>query len=221
VREVLALIVLSGIEIAVFWHVVVALTLAALISGRWRPTRVAGILAAALPLVSVAGAAWKVDNVFNGWIFTILFVASLGIASLLSYEKAERSPPWAFAVGVAGIAFAWVYPHFLEGKSPWLYLVAAPIGLVPCPTLALVAGFGLLARGFGSRGWSLLIGSAAVFYAVVGVVWLRVWLDVLLLVPGVALVALGMGIHKPAEREHLVPTGLPRSVLQGEPTLPA
>lgn len=34
------------------------------------------------------------------------------------------------------LAIGWIYPHFLDGPAVD-YLHAAPVGLVPCPTLAV------------------------------------------------------------------------------------
>ena len=39
-------------------------------------------------------------------------------------------------------------------------LYASPVGLVPCPTLAVAIGFALLGNGLGPRVWSLTLGSA-------------------------------------------------------------
>jgi len=43
------------------------------------------------------------------------------------------------------LVFAWFYPHFLESRSPALYAVASPMGVIPCTTLAAVIGLTLLA----------------------------------------------------------------------------
>ena len=78
------------------------------------------------------------------------------------------------------IAFAWIYPHFLEGLSPGTSLWAAPMGVIPCPTLSLVIGFALLFDGFGSRSWSLILAGVGLFYGLFGAARLGVVLDVVL-----------------------------------------
>lgn len=96
------------------------------------------------------------------------------------------------------MVFAWVYPHFLVGRSPLAYLVGSPMGLIPCPTLALVMGLALVAGGPGGRSTSLLLALAGLFYAVFGVARLGVVLDVALLAGPVGLLALGARATRPA-----------------------
>ena len=93
-------------------------------------------------------------------------------------------------VGILMIAFAWLYPHFLDPRSPMIYVVGAPTGLIPCPTLSLLIGFTLLAGGFGSRAWNLLVAAAGLFYGVFGVARLGVRLDVALAAGGLCLLVL-------------------------------
>jgi hypothetical protein len=119
--------------------------------------------------------------------FALLAVATLAVAPSVSLEPAASGAGWAVAVGTAALAFAWIYPHFLEARSPLVYFAASPMGLVPCPTLSMVLGFGLVAGGFGSRTWSLIMGVAGIFYALFGMLRLGVWLDVGLLVAAVAI----------------------------------
>jgi len=94
------------------------------------------------------------------------------------------------AVCIAGlIGFGWVYPHFLEVPT-LAYLVAAPVGVVPCPTLALVGGLALLFGGLQSRAVSGILGAASLFYALFGDLRLGVWMDLGLLVGAIALLVL-------------------------------
>ena len=71
-----------------------------------------------------------------------------------------RGSAWTRGIGLVMIGFGWVYPHFLEGPAID-YLYASPVGLVPCPTLAVAIGFALLGNGLGSRAWALTIGAVA------------------------------------------------------------
>jgi hypothetical protein len=83
---------------------------------------------------------------------------------------------------------AWFYPHFLSGPA-WQYLYAAPLGLLPCPTLAYLLGASLLTNSFGSKTWAILLGSLGLLYGVIGVFVLRVALDWFLVAGGAVLVA--------------------------------
>jgi hypothetical protein len=96
--------------------------------------------------------------------------------------------PWTAASGAALVAFAWVYPHFLDGPAI-VYLVAAPLGVIPCPTLIAITGLALLGDGLGSRAWSLVLAGAGLFYGVIGVLWLGVTIDVVLVAGSLLLVA--------------------------------
>jgi hypothetical protein len=86
------------------------------------------------------------------------------------------------ALGVLTIVFGWTYPHFLEGASWLRYLYAAPSGLVPCPTLAIVVGLTLVWDGLESMRWAITVGLVGVFHAVLGTVQLGVAIDLLLLI---------------------------------------
>jgi hypothetical protein len=59
---------------------------------------------------------------------------------------------------------------------------AAPVGLVPCPTLSIVIGFTLLVGGFNSRKWMLILAIVGLFYGIIGYFRLGVKLDIGLIV---------------------------------------
>jgi hypothetical protein len=175
------------LPLAVAWHIVVATAVVALVWGRWRPgRRVAGALLA-LPLVSASAAAWMTGNPFNGVVLLVVAAALSVAAARQSPRPVRRGPDWAVVAGSAAIVFAWAYPHFLSTHGAWVYLLAAPLGLVPCPTLSAVLGFGLLAAGFGSRAWSLTAALAGAFYSLFGMFRLGVWLDAGLLLASIAM----------------------------------
>jgi hypothetical protein len=69
------------------------------------------------------------------------------------------------------VAFGWIYPHFLETGTWTAYLYAAPLGLIPCPTLSAVAGAAIILDGLGSRGWPMTLAVGGAFYGLFG--WLR------------------------------------------------
>ena len=78
--------------------------------------------------------------------------------------------------------------HTSLSPSSWTaYLYQAPLGLIPCPTIAAIAGVTLIADGFGSKAWSRLVGTLAAFYGLVGVLVLGVVIDVALIAGAVML----------------------------------
>jgi hypothetical protein len=189
--------ILSGLErlandaypFAIAWHVVVCVALLFLVLG-WRPTpRVAGLLST-VPLVSVSAFAWAYGNPFNGLVFA---VASIVLAVLAvrapAAARAQRRELWSAVLGGVLVAFAWTYPHFLSGHPLYAYLVAAPMGLIPCPTLALVVGLCLIGNSPAGRTWTATLGAVAAFYGLFGVLRLGVMIDLVLLVGAVGLLA--------------------------------
>ncbi len=80
--------------------------------------------------------------------------------------------------------------HFLNTTSFLPYLYAAPVGLVPCPTLSITIGAALILGGLESRGWSLVLAGMGIFYAVFGALRLGVTIDFTLLVGALILGAI-------------------------------
>jgi hypothetical protein len=163
-------------EAAIAWHVTIAAALVALLCG-WRPTERLARLILTLPLASVSALAWAGGNPFNGTVFAAGTFVLAAIGSQRGPMPAHRSSTAASLAAIAMIAFAWIYPHFLEGPAV-RYLYAAPVGLIPCPTLAAIVGFALLADGLGSRTWSLVLATMGSFYGLFGLLVLGVRLDI-------------------------------------------
>lgn len=175
----------DGVLAAVAWHVAVATMLVTIALG-WRPSRPFATRLMAGPLISVAGFAFAYGNPFNGVVFALASVTLLALAARARDVPVTRAPGWAIALGMASIAFAWTYPHFLEDRDAAVYLVAAPVGLLPCPTLALVIGGALLAGGL-ERPTTFFLAALGLAYAAVGVMRLGVVLDVGLAASALAL----------------------------------
>ena len=75
---------------------------------------------------------------------------------------------------------------------------------MPCPSLALAVGLGLLADGFGSRAWPAVASAVGAFYALFGMLHLGVWLDTGLLLASVALaVSTFAPLGRPHDTAHL------------------
>lgn len=162
--------------LAIAWHLFFAILATGLLMGV-RPSKRIGAVLLSLPLLSVSALAWVAGNPFNGSVFVLAAIALLLIASRMPNEQIEFAPAWLMSLGVILFAFGWTYPHFLETDSFLPYLYAAPTGLIPCPTLAILIGLSLIVDGFESRAWSLVLGGMGVLYGLVGVLQLGITID--------------------------------------------
>ena len=72
--------------------------------------------------------------------------------------------------------------------------MTAPLGVLPCPTLAVVAGLALMMSG---PRWTLpaILAIAASGYGVLGAFWLGVEIDLVLLLAALVLAAHALGLH--------------------------
>jgi hypothetical protein len=167
------------ILLAIVFHILIFVIAIALIKG-WRPTKYMAGLVLSIPLLSVSVIAWIYNNPFNGVLFGIFFI----LLFLFSLKLPKQ--PIGIATGswkipaVLLIAFGIFYPHFLDAH-PAMYLIAAPIGLIPCPTLSMVIGFTLLFRSFNSTRWAWALVTIGLFYGIFGAVKLHVYIDVILI----------------------------------------
>ena len=163
--------------LAIGWHVYF---LAALLlwdfTGRRLTTRSAMCLLIA-PVASVSAMAWIAMNPFNGLVFALLTVALVAIAVRQPRTEIQFASAPMLATGLVLFAFGAVYPHFVVVDHWLAYTFAAPLGLLPCPTLLAVIGVTLMLRRFESTGWSIVLTTAGWFYGVVGVFVLGVMLD--------------------------------------------
>jgi hypothetical protein len=163
-------------NIAIAWHIIIVIIIAALFAG-WKPGNMLMILLLSSLLMSVSGFAAMGDNFFNAGIFALLVIVSI-YAALKSGNgiiRGDRS--WPDIAGLLLIIFGLIYPEFLQTSSPLEFAYAAPTGLIPCPTLCVLTGFALLYQGFGSVVWSLTIVASGIFYGLYGVFYLGVYLD--------------------------------------------
>jgi hypothetical protein len=186
--------------LAIAWHLLLGVFALALLGG-WRPRGRVVALLFVLPLVSVSGLAWTSGNPFNGLILALIALALARAALRVPTDPMSVHRSALAVCGVALLAFAWVYPHFVAASSWATYLYAAPLGLVPCPTLSAVAGVTLLFGGFRSRSWSRVVAAAGLLYGLIGVLWLGVTIDLALVAGAVvvgATTARDAGDHRPA-----------------------
>jgi hypothetical protein len=164
------------IDIAIAWHIIILILIAALFAG-WKPGNSLMILLLSSLLMSVSVFAGMADNIFNTAIFAFLVIVSI-YATLRSGNRTilgDRS--WPDITGLVLIIFGLIYPEFLQTGAFLEFAYAAPTGLIPCPTLCVLTGFALLYKGFGSVTWSLTIVAAGIFYGFFGVFYLGVNLD--------------------------------------------
>jgi hypothetical protein len=175
-------------SLAAFWHAYIAALLLAIAVRRDLSARLIGTLLV-LPLLSVSALAWIGHNPFNAAVCAALSLVLLTIARGVPDEPLPIAP-WPLALaGGALVAFGWTYPHFVDTTHWALYLVVAPLGLVPCPTLTAMIGLTLILRGLRSTAWNVTLAGAALLYAVIGVFWLGVTIDLVLLAGATTLVA--------------------------------
>ncbi|MGZ3420476.1 MAG: hypothetical protein ACXVEE_21550 [Polyangiales bacterium] len=168
---------------AVVWHVVLAAFIAMSILGHFPTRRTTAFLISSM-FGSVAATAFAFGNPFNGIVFTLLAIA-LAVAAPRA-GRAGRGASWNATIGLAMIAFGWIYPHFLA-RGAIAHLYGAPVGLLPCPTLSMAIGIALFTGGLGGMVWMRTLALAGVAYGLVGVFQLQVAIDAVLLAGATAL----------------------------------
>jgi len=172
--------------VAVGWHVVAGACVIGIVFG-WRPTERLLAVLITLPLVSVSVLAWSAGNAFNGVIFAALALALFRQVPRLRPHRIRFDSSWQMLPGATMTAFGWVYPHFLKTDSWAAYAYAAPLGLVPCATLSAAIGIAWMVAPLRSGAWAAMLASAGLLYGLLGVVYLNVIIDLVLLGGALAL----------------------------------
>lgn len=175
-------------QLAVGWHAYFIM-LGVALALKWRPTRQAAGLLLIAPVVSVSALAWLSGNPFTASVFGAVLFAAVMICRRLPRATISIAGLPLMLVGVVLVLFGLAYPHFLEPGSTVRYLYAAPIGIVPCPTLSAIVGASIIVDSLTSRSWGLLVGAAGIFYGVFGAVHLGVNLDWVLFIGALILIA--------------------------------
>ena len=179
-------------SLATAWHLILATLLGAALIGCRLSTRHIAVTGVALVL-SVSALSWVSRNPFNGMVFAAL---AIGLAratirtpgAAAQIESLRRALP-----GAALVVFGWTYPHFVSTHSWIEYTYAAPLGLIPCPTLSVVIGLTLLVRDVGTSAWTVPLIIAGLLYGFVGVFALNVVFDVVLLTGAFILAVVAAG----------------------------
>jgi hypothetical protein len=188
--------------LAAGWHFLLAAQLLAFAVGRRPSTRTVGYLLLA-PLISVSLVAWLSGNPFNATVFAVLTV-TLGVTATRFPNTPVQfaSPAWV-TFGIALVIFGSTYPHFLRTNSWTTYLYAAPLGLLPCPTLSSVIGVTLVFKNPRSKPWSAALLAAGLLYGMIGVFRLGVVLDWGLLIASGLLGAVLARTRSTGEGQHV------------------
>lgn len=162
--------------IAIAWHLLTLLLMVALFAG-WKPGNNLMILMLSSLLMSVSVFATLQGNYFNAAVFAFLLILSIYTTLRSRNEVIKANREWPDIIGLLLIVFGLIYPEFLNTNSVLEYAYAAPIGLIPCPTLAILAGFALLYGGFRSTTWTIAIILSGIFYGLFGVFYLHMYVD--------------------------------------------
>lgn len=173
---------------AILWHVAFYLLIGALFL-KWEPSNKTFAFLVALPLLSVAVFAWLTGNPFNGLVYSLATILLVFLGMKADSQQVQYSQVPFIIAGIMMIAFGLLYPHFISHDNPIRYLYESPVGLIPCPTLSLIIGFLLLYNGFNSQPVTLTLIILGLFYGIFGVLKLGVYLDLILLVGAITLLA--------------------------------
>ena len=207
ILEGLASIANAWRALAIAWHLAVA-ALLLVVATRRVSNRDIGLTSAALA-ASVAAMAWWSTNSFNGVVFGVLGVVMAWQAIEMPRHPACTVSRGGVPFGLAALAFGWVYPHFVETASWLTYAYAAPMGLIPCPSLAAIIGVSLMANLLDSPRWGLTIGVAGLAYGMIGVAFLGVWIDVWLIAAASVAVAASLRKLRAAASDAVLPAPAP------------
>lgn len=163
-------------NIAITWHVIILIIMAALFAG-WKPGNSIMILLLSSLLMSVSVFAGMQGNIFNAGVFAFLVIMSIYCTLRSGNGNVTGDRSMADISGLLLIIFGLSYPEFFKSTSLLEYAYASPTGLIPCPTLAVLTGFGLVYKGFMSQTWAITLGAAGMFYGLFGVMYLGIYID--------------------------------------------
>ncbi|HEX6273866.1 MAG TPA: hypothetical protein VFZ53_12550 [Polyangiaceae bacterium] len=200
--------------LAIVWHAVLLIAVGAVVGGA-RPSRRGLAWMTVLPLLSVSAVAHWYEGRFNAFVFALLAAVVAFSVPREGDERIRRGPTWAVVLGGAMIAFGWTYPHFLDAsRFPVAYLYAAPFGLIPCPTLALLIGVNLVTGAATGIRSSVVLAAVGFFYGLVGLVRLNVEIDALLVAGALGLLTLSLRTATPPARREIEVTHAPNRKIE-------
>jgi hypothetical protein len=188
---------------AIAWHAAGAAILLACAAG-YRPGLRLILAALIAPLLSVSLLALAGQNPFNAVAFALLAAGLTGSALAAGAGELRTRPRFLLLAGAASFLTAWVYPHFLGDDTGWRYFYLAPLGVLPCPTLLAAVGLSLLVEGALPRAGALLLAAFGLFYGLLGVLWLGVALDAVLVAGSALLGAVALWPRRSRALSHHV-----------------
>lgn len=168
------------------WHVALAAAFVSLGLG-WRPSeRLAGCLLS-LPLGSAALVALAFGHPLEATFLGLAAMALLALAATrMSHAPCALGSTPISILGFGLVELGWVYPLFLQ-DAPAIYLIAAPVGTLPCPTLTTLVGLALIGHGLGDRAWATVLALVGLLYGLFSSVYVGVALDTILSIGSLAL----------------------------------
>jgi len=141
--------------------------------------------------------AWLSGNFFTTAVLGGVSIGLIAIGWRLPKTPVAVASGRLLMPGLLMVLFGLAYPHFLEPASFITYLYAAPVGIVPCPTLSVLVGLSILLSSMNSRSWGLLLGAAGVFYGAFGAMVLSVTLDWVLFLGAIVLMITSWRVAPP------------------------
>lgn len=185
--KALALLANKYTIVAIAWHAVFVLFLLLLLFAKRKPSNHFAGYFLTLPLFSASIFAWQIGNLFNGILFLITGALLLFLTAKSNTDRVSvNSNIWLRTIGAIIFLSGFFYPHFLE-QDLWSYLYAAPVGLVPCPTLLTITGLVLVFNTSQLKLWFVVLTLVDFFYGVFGVMKLNVYLDLILIAGAILL----------------------------------
>jgi hypothetical protein len=202
ILEQLTRLATEGRMLGLIWHLALLVGLALVVAKKWE-SRASLAVAAVFPMFTASLVAFAVGNWVNGLVLDLGALTMVVISRKFTGTPIEIGRPIPFTVGVATMLYAVFYTHFTSIHS-WTDVWMTPIGVLPCPTMALVIGLGLMAGGFRSRAWSLTAAVLGLGYSLFGVFVLKVQWDLGLFAASVVMGLQGLLLTPPVTRKILI-----------------
>jgi hypothetical protein len=169
--------------IAIAWHVYFGALALSIALGIHLSKRTVGVLLA-LPLLSVSAFAWLTLNPFNGVIFAAAGMVLVAVAAKLPRASIRLAPRWS---PIPGVLLSCVRLG-LPSLPGYHFVLVVPVhgshGDHSLPTLIMVIGSTLLLDGLVSRTLGAILGVVGLLYGTMGVAYLHVTLDWVLILGG-------------------------------------
>lgn len=134
-------------------------------------------------LVILSGSVFLHAAIFGNPFIGLLFLI---MTLIMVFELIRRKNNFQFTesrliniTAVLLLVFGFVYPHFVN-TSLAEYILYAPVGIVPCPTLITILGFYLLNTNPNKVSyWTITVIST--IFSLIGIIMFKVYIDIVLL----------------------------------------